>query len=101
MLVPRWTPWMGSVYSLQRIISFHLCVCVRACARVCVCVCVHARVCVCVCRCVCVRVCVETPYFIFHPQGNPSKEAFGFYGVTPKFLKFGEIFVIDLIQKGE
>lgn len=47
------------------------------------------------------RVCVETPYFIFHPQGNSSKEAFRFYGVTPKFLRFGEIFVIDLIRKGE
>ena len=30
-----------------------LCVCARACVRVCVCVCVRA--CVCVCACVCVR----------------------------------------------
>lgn len=74
---------MGSVYSLQRIISFCLCMCV--------CVCASGLVCV----------CVEIPCFVFHPQGNSSVEAFEFYGVTPKFLRFGEIFVIDLICKGE
>ena len=85
VLFPRWTPQMGSVYSLQRIISFHLCMCVCLCRWVCVCVCV----------------CVEVPYFVFHPQGNSSVETFKFYGVTPKFLRFGDIFVIDLICKGE
>ncbi len=35
-----------------------MCVCVRACMRVCVCVCMCACTCVCVCACMCVCVCV-------------------------------------------
>ena len=41
-------------------VSARVCVCERACVRVCACACVCVRVyvCVCVCVCVCARVCV-------------------------------------------
>ena len=58
VLFHRQTPWMGSIYSLQRIISFHLCVCV----------CVV---------CVCVFVCWKSLISI-SPWGNTSEEPSSF-----------------------